>query len=215
MKTLDFKTCSEADIKAAFKELIQNKLDKLEIKNVYPGYFEDVFDMRAYDFNAFDFWGHITYEGKKIPVCGDMWWGKITFSATKTYKSEDYMFGDDEDEEETSEETNKDDGIVVKDTYVLTEIKKDEAEIDEGFKDGNYKKFYFWHDSDKNCKYTLVYSENENLARRVMIDLWGSFQDICISTEKLKELEQEYRERWPYCLPRTTFSGTAYTVVPL
>ena len=199
MLKLDFKTCTKKDIKTAINNLAHNKLDYLEIKNIYPAYFEEKFDMETDDFNGYDFWGHIVVDNKEIPVFGEAWYGLIEVG------DPDKRVVDNNKPTTTIKEEPKKEYIIKK-----SDLTNEEA-MDRVWKD--YTKIYFWHDNSDKCRYTAVYTEDANLAYRAMIDLWGSYQDSVNSTEKLKELEQHYRERWPSCLPRTTFSGDAYVIL--
>ena len=231
MITLDFKSCTKSDFIKVFKKLATNKLDKVHIINIYPAYLDETFNMKAFDFNAFDFWGHITFEGKKLPICGDMWYGNIDIYWTKEYRAENYMFGDCDDgddsesyydeEDEIVEETVEEATDVVEETpiqefYNMIKSDKSVAELDEDYKNNpEMKKYYFWHDNSDHCKYTLVYSDNEYYARRAMIKLWGSFQDICTSAEELENKRQSYEGRYSFMLDRVEHSGETYIVTEI
>lgn len=78
MITLNYKTSGDKEVTEALEKYTKGEQLCINFINFPPAYFEEKFDMETDDFNGFDWWGHIDYNGIRIPVFGDMWYGHIT-----------------------------------------------------------------------------------------------------------------------------------------
>ncbi|MEE3344759.1 MAG: hypothetical protein VZS44_11745 [Bacilli bacterium] len=78
---LDYRTCTDDDIKKALTELAHKKSGYVRINNIYPGYFEDIFDMEIDDENGFDmdWWGHMYVDQINVSVFGCCRYGYAIF----------------------------------------------------------------------------------------------------------------------------------------
>lgn len=197
MITLDYRTNSDKDVVEALEKYAKGEQLCLKFINYSPAYFETKFDMKPDDTNGWDWWGHIDFNGVRIPVFGDAWYGNISmehpnydrYSDPDIVKVHHEMY-DRFDEPLPSNVTEYHD--VKEDTYFVPQ---------------NYAKFYFWKSAKNN--YTLVYAKTEQEARDFIIKLWGQY-DYILTIPEFMEKKKWYDEHDYYAKDPVIFSGDVY-----
>ena len=199
MITLDYRTNSDKDVAEALEKYTKGEQLCLKFTNYSPAYFVSKFDMEPDDANGWDWWGHIDFNGVRIPVFGDAWYGNISmehpdydrYSDPDIVKVHHEMY-DRFDEPQSNNVTEYHD--VKEDTYFVPQ---------------NKEKFYFWRFVRQ--PYTLVYAHTEQEAIDFIIKLWGQYDDI-LTIPEFMEKKKWYDENKYVSQDHVTFSGVAYII---